>query len=195
MVISQGDICWASLNNLIGSGAGFRRPVVIVQGDSFNASRISTTVVIPLTSNQRLSASPGNFGLPAATTGLPSDSVANVSQIVAIDREPLTERVGRLPGPLLSRIFAGIDLVLEPRLRRSARVAASGAFSGPTGGGLTGGCAAGSVRGCCRSGLEHDACGDSAGFEVSDRVVDLVERSRFADHSCLAGRVKLEHLA
>jgi len=112
MVISQGDVCWATLEDPIGSGPGFRRPVVIVQGDSFNASRISTTVVVPLTSNQRLSASPGNVALPAARTGLPTDSVANVSQIVAIDRELLSERVGRLPDPLLNRILVGIDLVL-----------------------------------------------------------------------------------
>lgn len=112
MVISQGDVCWASLEDPIGSGAGFRRPVVIVQGDSFNASRISTAVVVPLTSNERLAAAPGNVVLPAGTTGLPKDSVANVSRIVAIDRVLLTERVGRLPASYLGRVIAGIDLVL-----------------------------------------------------------------------------------
>jgi mRNA interferase MazF len=112
MVISQGDVCWASLEDPVGSGAGFRRPVVIVQGDSFNASRISTTVVVPLTSNARLLAAPGNVALAAATTGLPKDSVANVSQIVAIDRDLLTERVGRVSAADLGRIMAGIDLVL-----------------------------------------------------------------------------------
>ncbi len=112
MVISQGDVCWASLEDPVGSGAGFRRPVVIVQGDAFNASRISTTVVVPLASNQRLAAAPGNVALPAAVSGLPKDSVANVSQIVAIDRELLTERVGRLTDAHLDRIMAGIDLVL-----------------------------------------------------------------------------------
>jgi mRNA interferase MazF len=112
MVIGQGDVCWASLADPIGSAAGFRRPVVIVQGDTFNASRIATTVVVPLTSNQRLAAAPGNVALPAAATGLPKDSVANVSQIVAIDRAILTERVGRIPAAQLDRILAGIDLVL-----------------------------------------------------------------------------------
>ena len=112
MVISQGDVCWASLEDPVGSGPGFRRPVVIVQGDSFNASRISTAVVVPLTSNARLLAAPGNVALAAATTGLPKRSVANVSQIVAIDRELLTERVGRLSTADLGRIMAGIDLVL-----------------------------------------------------------------------------------
>ncbi len=112
MVISQGDVCWASLEHPVGSGAGFRRPVVIVQGDAFNASRISTTVVVPLTSDQRLAAAPGNVAPPAAVSGLPKDSVANVSQIVAIDRELLAERVGRLTDAHLDRIMAGIDLVL-----------------------------------------------------------------------------------
>lgn len=112
MVIGQGDVFWASLDEPIGSAAGFRRPVVIVQGDSFNASRISTAVVVPLTSNLRLAAAPGNVLLPEAMTGLPKDSVANVSQIVAIDRALLTERVGRVPTVQFERILSGIDLVL-----------------------------------------------------------------------------------
>lgn len=112
MVISQGDVCWASLDNPIGSAPGFRRPVTVVQGDSFNASRIATTVVVPLTSNLRLAAAPGNVVLPAARTGLPKDSVANVSQIVSIDRSVLSERVGRLARSDLQLVLAGIDLVL-----------------------------------------------------------------------------------
>jgi mRNA interferase MazF len=112
MVIGQGDVFWASLENPVGSAPGFRRPVLIVQGDSFNASRIATAVVVPLTSNQRLAAAPGNVTLLASTTGLPKDSVANVSQIVAIDRTLLTERVGRITAAQLDRIIAGIDLVL-----------------------------------------------------------------------------------
>jgi mRNA interferase MazF len=112
MVIAQGDVCWASLTDPVGSAAGFRRPVVIVQGDIFNASRIATTVVVPLTSKQRLASAPGNVALPAAVTGLPKDSVANVSQILAIDRQLLTERVGRIPAAQLDRVMAGIDLVL-----------------------------------------------------------------------------------
>ena len=112
MVIAQGDVCWASLDEPIGSGPGFHRPVIIVQGDAFNASRIATVVVVPLTSNQRLAAAPGNVLLPAAATGLPQDSVANVSQIVAIDRELLTERVGKVSDTHLDRILTGIDVVL-----------------------------------------------------------------------------------
>ena len=111
-MISQGDVCWASLEDPVGSGPGFRRPVVIVQGDSFNASRIATAVVVPLTSSLRLAASPGNVVLAAASTGLPKDSVANVSQIVSVDRSVLSDRVGNLLENDLRLILAGIDLVL-----------------------------------------------------------------------------------
>jgi mRNA interferase MazF len=112
MVIGQGDVCWASLGDPVGSAPGFRRPVVVVQGDSFNASRIATTVVVPLTSNLRLAAAPGNVVLSATRAGLPKDSVANVSQIVSVDRSVLTERVGRLSAGDLQLVLAGIDLVL-----------------------------------------------------------------------------------
>jgi mRNA interferase MazF len=112
MVISQGDVCWASLDEPVGSSPGFRRPVAIVQGDNFNASRIATAVVVPLTSNLRLAAAPGNVVLPAERTGLPKDSVANVSQIVSIDRSLLSDRVGNLSRNDLRLVLAGIDLVL-----------------------------------------------------------------------------------
>lgn len=112
MVISQGDVLWASLDDPAGSSPGFRRPVVIVQGESFNVSRIATTVVVPLTSNLRLAAAPGNVLLDASRTGLPKDSVANVSQIVSIDRSMLTDHVGRLATPDLQLVLDGIDLVL-----------------------------------------------------------------------------------
>ena len=112
MVISQGDVCWASLDDPIGSSPGFRRPVAVVQGDSFNASRIATTVVVPLTSDLRLAAAPGNVLLPSTRTGLPKDSVANVSQIVSIGRSLLTERAGHLSADDLQLVLSGIDLVL-----------------------------------------------------------------------------------
>lgn len=111
-MISQGDVRWASLADPVGSGPGFRRPVAVVQGDAFNASRIATTVVVPLTSNLRLAAAPGNVLLAAARTGLPKDSVANVSQIVSIDREVLSDRVGRLTTNDLQLVLGGIDLLL-----------------------------------------------------------------------------------
>jgi len=86
--------------------------VVVVQGDAFNASRIATVVVVPLTGNLRWSSAAGNVALAAATTGLPRDSVANASQIVAIDRRRLTERVGRLDERSLELVLAGVDVVL-----------------------------------------------------------------------------------
>jgi mRNA interferase MazF len=112
MVISQGDVCWASLDEPEGSAPGFRRPVTIVQGDAFNASRLATTIVVPLTSNLRLAAAPGNVVLAARRTGLPRDSVANVSHIITIDRELLSDRVGQLLASDLQLVLAGIDIVL-----------------------------------------------------------------------------------
>jgi mRNA interferase MazF len=112
VVVSQGDVFWASLADPSGSGPGFRRPVLVVQGDAFNASRIGTVVVVPLTSNLRWAAGPGNVVLAAERTGLPKDSVANVSQIIAVDRSVLSERVGRVPEAQVSLVLAGIDLVL-----------------------------------------------------------------------------------
>jgi mRNA interferase MazF len=112
MVIAQGEVWWADLPVPQGSGPGFRRPVAIVQGDALNRSRISTAVCVPLTSNLRWADAPGNVALPARLTGLPKESVANVSQIVTIDRELLTGRVGRLPHAKLELILAGIDVIL-----------------------------------------------------------------------------------
>ena len=112
MVVSQGDVYWASLPEPAGSGPGFRRPVVVVQGDPFNASRLATVVVVPLTSNLRWDLAPGNVLLSAAATGLPRDSVANVSQLVAVDRSILSERTGHLSEAQLGLVLAGIDLVL-----------------------------------------------------------------------------------
>jgi mRNA interferase MazF len=112
VVINQGDIVWAELPNPTGSGPGFRRPVVIVQGNSFNASRLATVVVIPLTSNLRWASAPGNVVLGAVRAGLPRDSVANVSQIIAIDRSVLADRIGRLDDDQLSAILSGVDLML-----------------------------------------------------------------------------------
>jgi len=112
VVVSQGDVLWASLPDPTGSGPGFRRPAVVVQGDAFNASRLATVVIVPLTSNLRWAAAPGNVLLAAKRTGLPRDSVANVSQIVTVDRAVLAERVGRLSDADLELVLAGIDLVL-----------------------------------------------------------------------------------
>jgi mRNA interferase MazF len=111
-VITQGEVWWADLAQPSGSEPGFRRPVVVVQGDAFNRSRIATVVCVALTSNLRWAEAPGNVRLGARLTGLPKDSVANVSQLVTLDREALTERVGVLPAKKLELVLLGIDVVL-----------------------------------------------------------------------------------
>lgn len=112
MVVGQGEVWWADLPEPRGSGPGFRRPVVVVQGDALNLSRIATVVCVPLTSNLKWAEAPGNVLLATLTTGLPKDSVANVSQILTVDRSLLFERVGRLQARKLKLVLAGIDVVL-----------------------------------------------------------------------------------
>jgi mRNA interferase MazF len=112
VVIAQGEIWWADLSEPIGSAPGYRRPVLVVQCDAFNASGIGTTVCVPLTSNLKWGAAPGNVILSASMTGLPKDSVANVSQIVALDKQQLTERVRKIPRRQFDLVVAGIDVIL-----------------------------------------------------------------------------------
>ncbi len=112
MVISQGEIWWAELAPPTGSEPGYRRPVVVVQGDPLNRSKIATAVCVPLTSNLRWADAPGNVLLSARSTNLPKDSVANVSQLVALDRTVLTERVAKLSRAKVELILSGIDVVL-----------------------------------------------------------------------------------
>jgi len=112
MVISQGEVWWANLPEPSGSEPGFRRPVVVVQGDAFNRSRIATVVCAPLTSNLRWAEAPGNVLLASKTTGLPKDSVANVSQLVTLDKSSLTERMGKLSKAKLELVLFGIDVML-----------------------------------------------------------------------------------
>ena len=103
---------WADLPPPVGSEPGYRRPVVVAQGDSLNRSRIGTILCVPLTANLRSSIAPGNVVLAGESTGLPHDSVAIVSQVFPIDRRLFTERTGRVSGDELMTIFRGIDLVL-----------------------------------------------------------------------------------
>lgn len=87
MVIGQGEVWWADLGDPTGSAPGFRRPVAVVQGESFNRSRIATVVCVPLTSNLKWADAPGNVELSTAESGLPKRSVANVS-IAAPSKRP-----------------------------------------------------------------------------------------------------------
>lgn len=112
MVIRRGEIWWASLPEPVGSEPGSRRPLLIVQADEFNRSRIATVLGVILTTNTALAEAPGNLFLESSLTGLPRDSVANVSQIVTADRRFLTERVGRLEEETIQKIDRGLRLVL-----------------------------------------------------------------------------------
>jgi mRNA interferase MazF len=113
-VIERGQIWWADLGDPRGSAPALHRPVIVVQSDRFNASRLHTVIVVALTTNPRLAAMPGNVALPAAVTGLPQDSVANITQVATLDREELTDPVGSVPAPLLEQVDRGLALVLLP---------------------------------------------------------------------------------
>lgn len=108
----SGDIWWADLGEPGGSEPGYRRPVLIVQGDAFNQSRLATVVAVVLTSNLKWAQAPGNVLLTAKATGLTKDLVANVTQLVTIDRVALTERAGRLRRSKLELILDGLDTML-----------------------------------------------------------------------------------
>jgi len=110
--MQRGDIWWASLPEPEGSAPGYRRPVLVVQADEFNRSRINTIVVAVLTSNITLAMAPGNVLVKARRSGLPKDSVVNVSQLITLDKRCLTKRVKTLDYPTMNEVDTGIRLVL-----------------------------------------------------------------------------------
>lgn len=110
--MNRGEVRWAALRAPRGSEPGYRRPVVIIQSDDFNRSRIQTVIAAGITSNTRLAMAPGNVVLRAKEVGLPQASVVNVSQLVTIDRSFLGERIGRLSRQRLHELDAGVRLVL-----------------------------------------------------------------------------------
>ncbi len=112
-MIERGTIWWADLGDPRGSAPGFYRPILIVQADAFNRSRIQTLIVVILSSNLRLVGAPGNVLVPARLSGLSKDSVANVSQVMTVDRSDLQELAGRLDAPTLRQVEAGLRLVLH----------------------------------------------------------------------------------
>jgi len=111
--IQRGEIWWADLPEPRRSEPGYRRPVLVVQADSFNLSRIQTTIVAAITTNLELADAPGNVLLPARSAGLPRDSVVNVSQLLTLDRSFLTEHAGTLPPRLQHSVDQGLRTVLE----------------------------------------------------------------------------------
>ena len=111
-MIKRGDIWWTDLPEPRGSEPGFKRPVVIVQSDDFNRSRIQTVLSLVLSSNLRLAEAPGNVLLDKRHTGLPKDSVANVSQVITLDKGFLYEKAGEVQPRLFKQIETGLKLAL-----------------------------------------------------------------------------------
>lgn len=111
--MQRGDIWWASLRPPTGSEPGYRRPVLIIQTDDFNKSRINTVVVAILTSNLRLQTAPGNVFLTKLSIGLTKDSVVNVSQVVTLDKSFLTERISTISADKMADVDDGLRLVLN----------------------------------------------------------------------------------
>ncbi len=112
-MIERGEVWWADLGERRGSAPARRRPVVILQHDSFNASRIRTVVVASMTKDLELATMPGNVMIPDTTAGLDQDSVVNVTQIATLDRRDLLERVGKLDGWLMGAVDEGVRRVLD----------------------------------------------------------------------------------
>jgi mRNA interferase MazF len=111
-VIQRGSICWADLGEARGSRPAERRPVLVVQSDPFNASRVNTIVVAVITSNTARAAVPGNVFVPAAASGLPKDSVVNVTALVTLNKADLESPAGHLPGSLMNDVSRGLCRVL-----------------------------------------------------------------------------------
>jgi mRNA interferase MazF len=112
-VTVRGSICWADPGEAHGNRPAKRRPVLVIQSDPFNASRLSTTVAAVITSNTALAAMPGNVFLPATASGLPKDSVVNVTALVTVDKIDLEAPTGHLPASLMHEVQRGLRRVLE----------------------------------------------------------------------------------
>src|SRR5918992_3604190 len=110
--MERGSVHWADLGETIGSRPAKRRPVLIIQSDSYTRSRLATVLVAVLTSNTRLAAAPGNVFVPAASAGLPRDSVVNVTALVTLNKDDLTGAVGQLPAALMRAVDSGLHQVL-----------------------------------------------------------------------------------
>jgi mRNA interferase MazF len=112
LTVERGELWWADLGEPRGSEPALRRPVLVLQADSFNRSRLQTVVVVALTTNLRLAAAPGNVVCRSRGTGLREESVVNTTQIATLDRRFLHERIGRLPAAKLRQVEEGVRLVL-----------------------------------------------------------------------------------
>jgi mRNA interferase MazF len=109
----RGEIWWADLPEPTGAIPGYRRPILLIQADAFTQSRIATIIAVSITSNLRIATAPGNVLLRATESGLPKDSVINVSQMITLDKQALDERVGHVTAATLTDVEDGIRLVLD----------------------------------------------------------------------------------
>ena len=110
--MKRGEVWWADLADPVGSGPGYRRPVLVIQSKPFNESRIATVIVAVITTNLALGEAPGNVRLSKSESGLPKPSVVNVSQVITVDKSILTEKVKSLPGAVVQRVDEGLRLAL-----------------------------------------------------------------------------------
>ena len=110
--MKRGELWWAHLPDPAGSGPGYKRPVLVIQSNPFNASRIATVIVATVTSNLALAEAPGNVRITRSDSGLPQPSVVNVSQLITLDRSILTTKAKALPGALMDKVDSGLKLVL-----------------------------------------------------------------------------------
>ncbi|MEN8174099.1 MAG: type II toxin-antitoxin system PemK/MazF family toxin [Chloroflexota bacterium] len=111
--MKRGEIWWAELPEPVGSGPGYKRPLLVIQSNDFNKSKINTIIAAVITSNLRLAGAPGNILLSAKRSRLPKESVINVSQIITIDKSFLTEKVHHLPNNIITQVDEGLKLVLK----------------------------------------------------------------------------------
>lgn len=111
--MKRGEIWWASLRSPVGSGPGYKRPVLIIQANPFNVSRISTIIVVVITSNLALAEAPGNVRIGKSDSGLAEASVVNVSQIISVDRSILSKKIKALPAAAMEKVAEGLKLVLS----------------------------------------------------------------------------------
>lgn len=109
----RGVVCWADLGPPVVSRPAKRRPVLVIQADSFNESRLATVLVLVITSTTALAAMPGNVFLPADAVGLPRDSVVNVTAVVTLNKSDLVSEVGYVPDSLLHEVDRGLRRVLD----------------------------------------------------------------------------------
>jgi mRNA interferase MazF len=113
VVIGRAEIYWADLGPPTGSRPAKRRPVVVIQSNPYNASRLATVLAAVITSNTALATMPGNVFLPATATRLPRDSVVNVTALVTLNKSDLSDRIGEVPPSLMNEISRGLRRVLD----------------------------------------------------------------------------------